>query len=84
MKRIWTIIGVRDVASSCKWYQSLFGQPERPPAHDHYGNRYSDRNTTKGSVCVARRAGMNDANVAATTTVAALRKSRRSMACLSV
>jgi len=32
MKRTWTIIGVRDVARSCKWYQSLFGQPEAPPA----------------------------------------------------
>ncbi len=37
MKRTWTIIGVRDVPGSVKWYQSLFGQPERPPAHDHFG-----------------------------------------------
>jgi catechol 2,3-dioxygenase-like lactoylglutathione lyase family enzyme len=37
MKRTWTIIGVRDVRSSCKWYQSLLGQPESPPAHDHFG-----------------------------------------------
>jgi catechol 2,3-dioxygenase-like lactoylglutathione lyase family enzyme len=37
MKRIWTIIGVRDVASSFKWYQSLFGQPETSPAHDDFG-----------------------------------------------
>jgi catechol 2,3-dioxygenase-like lactoylglutathione lyase family enzyme len=37
MKRTWTIIGVRDVAASCKWYQSLFGQPQKPPAHDHFG-----------------------------------------------
>jgi hypothetical protein len=37
MKRTWTIIGVSDVASCCKWYQSLFGQPETPPAHDHFG-----------------------------------------------
>ena len=37
MKRIWTIIGVRDVPASCKWYQSLFGQPETPPAHDYFG-----------------------------------------------
>jgi catechol 2,3-dioxygenase-like lactoylglutathione lyase family enzyme len=36
MKRTWTIIGVRDVPSSFKWYQSLFGQPERPPAHAHF------------------------------------------------
>ena len=37
MKRIWTIIGVRDVGGSVRWYQSLFGQPETPPAHDHFG-----------------------------------------------
>ena len=37
MKRIWTIIGVRDVRGSFKWYQSLFGQPETRPAHDYFG-----------------------------------------------
>jgi catechol 2,3-dioxygenase-like lactoylglutathione lyase family enzyme len=37
MKRTWTIIGVRDVPSSFKWYQSLFGQPSTLPAHDHFG-----------------------------------------------
>ncbi|MEP6821556.1 MAG: VOC family protein [Chthoniobacterales bacterium] len=37
MKRTWTIIGVKDVAASCSWYQSLFGQPETPPAHDYFG-----------------------------------------------
>jgi catechol 2,3-dioxygenase-like lactoylglutathione lyase family enzyme len=37
MKRTWTIIGVRDVPASCKWYQSLFGQPETAPAHDYFG-----------------------------------------------
>ncbi len=37
MKRTWTIIGVRDVASSCRWYQSLLGRPEGPPAHDYWG-----------------------------------------------
>ena len=37
MKRIWTIIGVRDVASSFRWYQSLFGQLETSPGHDHFG-----------------------------------------------
>jgi hypothetical protein len=37
VKRTWTIIGVDDVSGSCKWYQSLFGQPETPPAHDHFG-----------------------------------------------
>jgi catechol 2,3-dioxygenase-like lactoylglutathione lyase family enzyme len=37
MKRTWTIIGVRDVPGSFRWYQSLFGQPETRPAHDHFG-----------------------------------------------
>jgi catechol 2,3-dioxygenase-like lactoylglutathione lyase family enzyme len=37
MKRTWTIIGVRDVPGSFTWYQSLFGQPARAPAHDHFG-----------------------------------------------
>ena len=37
MKRIWTIIGVANVARSFRWYQSLFGQPETSPAHDDFG-----------------------------------------------
>lgn len=37
MKRIWTIIGVADVARSLAWYQSLFGQPASAPAHDYFG-----------------------------------------------
>src|ERR1700746_658740 len=37
MKRTWTIIGVRDVPGSFKWYQSLFGQRETHPAHDYWG-----------------------------------------------
>ena len=37
MKRTWTIIGVRDVPASFKWYQSLFGQPETPPGHEYFG-----------------------------------------------
>jgi catechol 2,3-dioxygenase-like lactoylglutathione lyase family enzyme len=37
MKRTWTIIGVRDVPVSFKWYQSLFGQPEAAPGHDYFG-----------------------------------------------
>jgi catechol 2,3-dioxygenase-like lactoylglutathione lyase family enzyme len=37
VKRTWTIIGVRDVPGSFKWYQSLFGQPETAPAHDDFG-----------------------------------------------
>ena len=37
MKRLWTIIGVRDVPASFRWYQSLFGLPETAPAHDYFG-----------------------------------------------
>src|SRR6266404_2644721 len=37
MKRTWTIIGVSDVPSSFKWYQSLFGQQLTGPAHSHFG-----------------------------------------------
>jgi catechol 2,3-dioxygenase-like lactoylglutathione lyase family enzyme len=37
MKRISTIIGVRDVPASFKWYQSLFGQTETPPVHGYFG-----------------------------------------------
>ncbi len=37
MKRIWTIIGVNDVGSSFKWYQSLFDQSETAPAHVDFG-----------------------------------------------
>ena len=37
MKRTWTIIGVKDVPGSFKWYQSLLGLPEAVPAHDYFG-----------------------------------------------
>jgi catechol 2,3-dioxygenase-like lactoylglutathione lyase family enzyme len=37
MKRLWTILGVRDVAASCRWYQALLGLPSTPPAHDYFG-----------------------------------------------
>lgn len=37
MKRTWTIIGVRDVAASFKWYQALFGQTPTQPEHDDFG-----------------------------------------------
>jgi catechol 2,3-dioxygenase-like lactoylglutathione lyase family enzyme len=37
MRRLWTIIGVSDVAASCKWYQSLLGLPETAPAHTYFG-----------------------------------------------
>ena len=37
MNQIWTIIGVRDVPASFRWYQSLFGQAAVPPSHDYFG-----------------------------------------------
>ena len=37
MKRVWPIIGVRDVPLSFKWYQSLVGQPATSPAHEYFG-----------------------------------------------
>jgi len=37
MKRLWTILGVREVSASFKWYQSLLGQPETAPAHEDFG-----------------------------------------------
>jgi catechol 2,3-dioxygenase-like lactoylglutathione lyase family enzyme len=45
MKRIWTIIGVRDVRTSFKWYQTLFGQPATRPGHDHFGQLVDDDGT---------------------------------------
>jgi catechol 2,3-dioxygenase-like lactoylglutathione lyase family enzyme len=37
MKRLWTIIGVANVARSVSWYQSLLGLPPSKPAHDYFG-----------------------------------------------
>lgn len=37
MKRLWTTIGVADVARSFAWYQSLLGQPKTRPEHEYYG-----------------------------------------------
>ena len=37
MKRTWTIIGVRDVGHSFRWYQSLFGQQATEPGHSYWG-----------------------------------------------
>jgi catechol 2,3-dioxygenase-like lactoylglutathione lyase family enzyme len=37
MKRLWTIIGVADVAASFNWYRSLLGLAETAPAHDYFG-----------------------------------------------
>lgn len=36
MRRLWTILGVRDVAASNAWYQTLLGISPSPPAHDHF------------------------------------------------
>jgi catechol 2,3-dioxygenase-like lactoylglutathione lyase family enzyme len=45
MKRIWTIIGVADVAASFKWYQWLLGLPATTPSHDDFG-QIRDRDGT--------------------------------------
>jgi catechol 2,3-dioxygenase-like lactoylglutathione lyase family enzyme len=37
MRRLWTIIGVRDVAMSHGWYQALLGIPRTAPHHDYFG-----------------------------------------------
>src|SRR3954465_4544409 len=37
MRRLWTIIGVKDVAGSLNWYQSLLGLPQNAPAHEYFG-----------------------------------------------
>lgn len=37
MKRLWTIIGVVDVARSFAWYQALLGLPDRQPEHTYFG-----------------------------------------------
>jgi catechol 2,3-dioxygenase-like lactoylglutathione lyase family enzyme len=36
VKRTWTIIGVKDVPTSAKWYQTLLGQPETAPGHNYF------------------------------------------------
>jgi catechol 2,3-dioxygenase-like lactoylglutathione lyase family enzyme len=37
MRRLWTIIGVRDVARSFAWYRSLLGTPQAEPEHEDFG-----------------------------------------------
>ena len=37
MTRLWTIIGVRDVAGSFRWYQTLLGLAPGAPAHPDFG-----------------------------------------------
>src|ERR1041385_7240337 len=50
MRSIWTIIGVRDVAGSFKWYQSLLGLPPTAPAHDYFGQIVDSDG--KGLICL--------------------------------
>jgi catechol 2,3-dioxygenase-like lactoylglutathione lyase family enzyme len=45
MTRIWTIIGVADVAHSFTWYQSLLGLPLTAPAHDDFGRIVAEDGT---------------------------------------
>lgn len=37
MMRLWTIIGVRDVSRSLRWYQKLLGLAPGAPAHSYFG-----------------------------------------------
>ncbi|MEO8215747.1 MAG: VOC family protein [Acidobacteriota bacterium] len=37
MRRTWTIIAVRDVFASMKWYQALLGLTPKAPEHDYFG-----------------------------------------------
>lgn len=45
MRRIWTIVGVEDVALSYRWYQTLLGLPPGNPAHDDFGQIVDDDGT---------------------------------------
>lgn len=45
MKRVWPIIGVRDVAASTRWYLTLFGQEQRPPGHADFDQVCDDDDT---------------------------------------
>jgi catechol 2,3-dioxygenase-like lactoylglutathione lyase family enzyme len=45
MKRTWTIIGVKDVATSFRWYQALFGQIATGPAHPYFGQLVDEDGT---------------------------------------
>jgi catechol 2,3-dioxygenase-like lactoylglutathione lyase family enzyme len=52
MRRIWTIIGVADVALSLDWYQELLGLPKSPPAHEYFGQATDDDGTVL--ICLHR------------------------------
>ena len=45
MRRIWTIIGVKNVEASVSWYQTLLGLPQTPPAHSYFGQILDDDDT---------------------------------------
>jgi catechol 2,3-dioxygenase-like lactoylglutathione lyase family enzyme len=45
MTRTWTVIGVKDVSLSFKWYQALLGGPETAPAHDYWGQIFDSDGT---------------------------------------
>jgi hypothetical protein len=36
VRRLWTIIGVRNVAHSFRWHQSLLGLPPAAPEHEDF------------------------------------------------
>lgn len=42
MTQIWTIIGVRDVEASFRWYQTLLGITPSEPAHSYFGQILDD------------------------------------------
>ena len=50
MRRLWTIIGVRDVRTSFAWYQSLLGLSPGEPDHNHFGQLVDDDGTVLLSV----------------------------------
>lgn len=45
MTRLWTIVGVKDVPASVRWYQTLLGRPPAPPAHAYFGQVRDDDGT---------------------------------------
>src|SRR5438874_7067975 len=55
MKRTWPIIGVADVVASNRWYKTLFGQQETPPAHPDFTQISDDDGTIL--VCLHEWAG---------------------------
>ncbi len=52
MRRIWTIIGVADVARSLEWYQELLGLSKSQSAHDYFGQAIDEDGTVL--ICMHR------------------------------